>query len=395
MVEDIKPEYSAVQSDKIINICIKIKGKTDKVAQNMILWAYDDAPLFCPIRHLMTYIHICEIKEGYLFPNLKKRSEPRNYENVMLILNTRFTNVLHRYARLTTHSFRKTGYLFALWGGADLQTARVSARHKSDIMAQRYADCSLFLLQTATAKDPNAKYVVGRFKMAINIHPESSRTLNEDSTNVFHNLYQLSQLFVEQIGISIHHGGRLRLRTVMKHALAFQPVITVEAELEKVLSQFSNETKQCISQLFSKMKHSYLNECARLRRELEGNTAINTTITAAALPDSLSNVEPSLRVAKRKRGGDENIDEIRREIKQLKGRSRLDLLVTIPGKVEFLHLTESARIFMQKCVLPVLRCLDLHFHNDHVAFLGKWPLTGSISNFKKTCCNCNENTCGV
>lgn len=394
-LDDIKPEFSAVEKDKVINLCIQIKGKTDKVIRNMILWAYDDAPLLCPVRHLLAYVHLCEIKDGLLFPSFKNPSKPRSYESVMDTLNSRFVHILNRNARLTTHTFRKTGYLFALWGGADLQTARVSARHKSDIMAQRYADCSLFLLQTATAKDINAKYVVGRFKMAIIIHPESARSLNEETTNIFQNLHQLSQLFIEQIGISAHHGGRLRLKTVIKHALAFQPGVPIEEELAAALSPLSIDARNCISQLFSKLKHSLLNENARLRREMEERhvPACATTTHTAALPTTTT-CEQQQRPAKRKRGGDDNIEEIRAGIKKLKGASRLTYILTIPEKVEELNLTESARGFINKCVHPVLRCLKKHFNGDESEFLRRWPLDGAISSFGKKC-NSKKDVCGT
>jgi hypothetical protein len=151
----------------------------------MILWSYDDCPLLCPIRHLMSYIHLCDIKEGYLFPNLKKRSEPRSYDSVVQVLNSRFGRIIGVNTKLTTHTFRKTGYLLALWEGGDLQTARVSARHKTDTMAQRYANSARFYYETAVGMDPNARFLVGRFKMAINVNPESDRWVCQETASNF------------------------------------------------------------------------------------------------------------------------------------------------------------------------------------------------------------------
>jgi hypothetical protein len=120
-VEDFRPEYSSVEQHRVNHLCVQIKGKTDNVPKNMIT------------------------------------------------INNRFKHILNNDVKLTTHSFRKTGYLFAMWGGMDLQQAKVAARHSSDTMAQRYAGCSRFLLESAEARDSNARYQVGRFKMAINI----------------------------------------------------------------------------------------------------------------------------------------------------------------------------------------------------------------------------------
>jgi hypothetical protein len=139
----------------------------------------------------------------------------------MNTLNTRFRHVLVREKNLTTHTFRKTGYLFALWGEADLKTTRVSATHKSNMMAQRYADSSLIFLQNATASDPDAKYQVGRFKMAINVHGETARSVSQDTTDNFTDLFQLSQLFLQQIGLGPNYEGRKHVLCVVELAVKF------------------------------------------------------------------------------------------------------------------------------------------------------------------------------
>jgi hypothetical protein len=72
-LEDVRPQHSAVEETHIINLCIRIQGKTDKIPRNMVLWSYDDCPDLCPIRHLMSYVHLCQIKDGFLFPNLRNR----------------------------------------------------------------------------------------------------------------------------------------------------------------------------------------------------------------------------------------------------------------------------------------------------------------------------------
>jgi hypothetical protein len=114
-VQHIIPEYSAVEKHKIINLCFQVQGKSDVSTQNLILWAYDDCPDLCPVRHLMAYVHLCKIESGFLFPNLDNRSKPRTYDSVMHQLNTRFRHILSR-TKITTHTFRKTAYLFAIWG---------------------------------------------------------------------------------------------------------------------------------------------------------------------------------------------------------------------------------------------------------------------------------------
>jgi integrase len=133
-VEDFRPEYSSVEKHRVNHLCVQIIGKTNNVPKNMILWSYDDCRDLCPVRHFLSYVHLCGIKDGFLLPNF---SETLNYASVMDTIINRFKHILNHDAKLTTHSFRKTGYLFAMWEGMDLQQAKVAARHSLDTMAQR------------------------------------------------------------------------------------------------------------------------------------------------------------------------------------------------------------------------------------------------------------------
>jgi hypothetical protein len=423
-VDDILPQFSSVEKHRVINLCIRIQGKTDKIPQNMILWSYDDCPALCPVRHLLTYVHLCDIKEGYLFPNLKKKSEPRSYDSVMNILNRRFTNILNRDAKLTTHTFRKTGYLFALWGGADLQTARASARHKADIMAQRYADCSRFLLEAASARDPNAKYQVGRFKMAISVQAAAVRSVNEE-TILFESLHDLSQLFLLQIGLGPTHVGRKTLMTVVDLAVKFNPGVGTEAELESVLSCLSDDRRTRMKGILEKVRQSSSNENSKLMAEIKKLLAIIDNLrdeitqmksNAPSLPKaaSLSN-EPTLSDEpmpsdeptpsdqppnlknKKRRGGSENLDEERKFLKKARGMPRLEYIVSLREQYpDTGNLTESGRNFMNRAVIPIMNCLEMHHNNVKKQFLQKWPLTrGGITTFLWTKCNCKGPVCGI
>jgi hypothetical protein len=432
-VDDIRPEYSAVESHKIINLCVKVQGKTDKEPQNLILWAYDDCPDLCPVRHLMAYIHLCNIKEGWLFPNLKKRSEARNYGTLLHTLNTRFRQCVNRPS-ITTHSFRKTGYLFAIWGDSDLETARLSARHADDVMASRYAGCARYLLQTATYHNANAKYQVGRFKMAINLDARSARTLNEDTSHNFQNLFQLSQLFLEQVGLGILHAKRKTQKAVLDAALAFQPESNIQEELQAELKMLSEEKRDKLNSIFSRQQQSLLREVRKLQQELGQYKSNLSTVNAptgaksdhpasseelttsnnkrkrrgACNMDNASTIvttdqpSPSEDLTtsnkKQKRGGADNLNNARTYLKNAKGMPRLEYLVQLRReKSDMTKLTESARTFMNTAVVPVLKCLEIHHNNDMEKFLEKWPLTSDRGHtkFRLKHCNCKGPVCGI
>ena len=50
------------------------KGKTQEYRFNL----YEDSnyPAFCPIRHLLIYVHMAGIKSGYLFPSVAELKNP-------------------------------------------------------------------------------------------------------------------------------------------------------------------------------------------------------------------------------------------------------------------------------------------------------------------------------
>lgn len=49
-LSDIRREFSAVTQEKISSICIRVKGKTDNVPRNLVLWSRDEMPSLCPVR---------------------------------------------------------------------------------------------------------------------------------------------------------------------------------------------------------------------------------------------------------------------------------------------------------------------------------------------------------
>lgn len=71
--------------------------------------------------------------------------------------------------------------------------------------------------------DAGAKFQVGRFKMAIVKDGDSNRGLNQGTTNLFPDLFTLSQLFIRQIGLVHDHLGINLVKTVVEKAASFTP----------------------------------------------------------------------------------------------------------------------------------------------------------------------------
>jgi integrase len=186
-VEDIQRDLSILKEGVVeIRLC----GKTDKIWRALVLWRKDDVPEFCPI---LVYVHLAKIQTRYLFPNPRKKQEKQEYNGLLKLLKDRFGIILDRDQNITTHTFRNTDYLFASWGGADMDTTMKSASHLNQATAAAvYMQDAKFQLDYAAVHDPNARFQVPRFRMSIIV---------EDEQMSYHYsiqcLYSLPQKFVE------------------------------------------------------------------------------------------------------------------------------------------------------------------------------------------------------
>ncbi len=395
-ISDIQRDLSCVTETKIAHLCIKVKGKSDIRPQNLVLWAADDAPLLCPIRHLLTYIHLSGIQDGYLFPNLSDRDKPRCYESLLRTMKSKFSSVLTRNSNLTTHTFRKTAYLLALWGGGHFQSIRTSARHKSDGMGQRYMQDAQFLLENALAIDPNVRHTVPKWKMSIMLNEESGRRLNEST--IFTNIHSLSQRFVRLVGIRDDHPSRMNQRFVLKNALEFKEEESIDEKLASLLDGLSIEKKEGVLALFTRQKQSFLlhqqtsTQASALEMDIDTENAAAPPIPSApSPPDSLPTT--NVNRPRRRRGGSITID--RSGVKTKKGMERLEELIRIHEELpeERNELDEGSRNFVIQTVDPIIKCLENHFDGDRDAFIAKWKLDAGISRWKSKCDGSADSSC--
>ncbi|MGH3054270.1 MAG: hypothetical protein ACRDL7_04745, partial [Gaiellaceae bacterium] len=133
---------------------VEIMGKSDDVLIPMMLWADNDIPELCPVRHLLTYCYLIQITGGYLFPSGPSLlapptdgifEQPINYKTFLKMFQDICKEVIKpAEGPWGTHTCRKTGYLLAVWGDASDVDLLYSARHKSAKTAAKYKkDCAL------------------------------------------------------------------------------------------------------------------------------------------------------------------------------------------------------------------------------------------------------------
>ena len=112
------------------NLCFTVKGKSDKELVYLYVWADDDCPDFCALRVLLVYVFLTGIESGPLFFGDKVNGEDESqsvkttqisYETVKTRLQFLFNKILqNKEKQMGVHLLRKTAYLFAKFGNADL-----------------------------------------------------------------------------------------------------------------------------------------------------------------------------------------------------------------------------------------------------------------------------------
>ena len=390
-VEDIQRDLSVIKENGVVeSIVIRVCGKTDKIWRNLILWRKDDVPEFCPIRHLLSYVHLAKIENGYLFPNLKDRTKKHEYNGLLKLLKDRFSNILDRNSSITTHTFRKTGYLFAHWGGASMETTMASARHMNSQTAMVYKQDCETQLHMAEGHDPKAKFQVPRFKMSIIENELSGRRLNESSLKHFRSLYQLSQTFIDQIGIFEEHRRRNAPHFVLEEAVSHRGPTDLDEDLQNLLkNSVPNNVAEEINHIFVQLIQR---EKRRVRTEMESSAAE----TLVSLDGSTSTQVPTAIPPQTNKRGGQNDLPLRFELKK-KGMGAIELLLQIDSEIpdDLESLTNGARTFYFTVLNPVLSCLRHHFNSDCQAFLSSWSLQKGVSSFRKKCCKgkAESNTC--
>jgi hypothetical protein len=167
-VDDFQCDLNIVHPNSIKSLCLRIhnsKAKGDEPKFQDVMSHKDDiCPEFCPLTTLLTYIWASNIKGGFLFPDTSEllhwagdESEKwqlsehgvviaghgnghfathwiyQKWLNLLKVLLEKYCNMEDSdCSRVGTHTLRKTGYLFAIWGILMmLQNDRKRGQHDS------------------------------------------------------------------------------------------------------------------------------------------------------------------------------------------------------------------------------------------------------------------------
>jgi len=214
----VNSDITVVKSnDCVEGISVEVKGKADPVPVTLMIWFDHDFPEFCPVRHLLAWLRLSGIKDGYFFPDynylnttiIKDVSwdglctDPISYSDVLLTWKNLCGTILEREGIFGAHSGRKTGYLFGVWGGGQDTDLMLSARHKTIKNALIYKRDASFLLHLAQENMNSLTLRTPTWQSLYCEQHQLAMVVNRASRPYFKPIYDLATIFVEKkLGIS-------------------------------------------------------------------------------------------------------------------------------------------------------------------------------------------------
>ncbi len=442
-IEHFDPKYMIIREDgKINSITVQVQGKSDPVPVYLQIFSDDNCTEFCPIRHLIAYMSLLDVKEGFIFPSKSKLFALVNGLECLDHVNEdrwRYTDwlndlrtILQKYTqrkdelnkghgKLGTHTLRKTGYLFAVWGvlknlgkiSADavagisslpeicLCDILKSARHKTMQNAGTYQKDASTLLSMVLRQSYPEQHRVSVWE---SIHIEAVDTMA--------NITALSSLRQKPLSqLAVHYVNEiLQLPTISMNNVYY----IVERSQEKVDDSDSNhnlmkllgqyaiplDLQTKIQELFeSKLVASVdlfkRSDREQLRSIIEDSKVLSSMNTPHEINTELSIVNESkasvVRQSPNKKRGEGNVVEIpgRNDVAKIKD-TRLTIKKLLSIRKEYAsqrnEMVETCRVWYQGNVVKILDCLDNCYDGDFENFCSQMEKTITMRSF--TCETC-------
>ena len=394
----IVSDLSVVRTGVVECIAFKVKGKTDKRPVTLSLWADNEVPSLCPIRHLLAYVHLTGLKDGFLFPG--NDNGHISYDQFQSEFQSVCEMLIERPGPFGTHSGRKTAYLFAVWGGGADADIMLSARHKTINNAIKYKRDASYLLHLAHANDLNFSSIVTKWRSIFVANVQMGRKVNRNGSREFVSLAQLASNFVSKM-CHCNDGGVL---STIDAIMEFQKPMS---SMDEIVSMCKGHLPHHILEQLLQKIQQFTAECRLENMEPKTKNAnmqqefvVENIDSRALLPPSLPTLTVvEMAVAERtdksnsmkrkhdERGGSNDLPD-RHNIKRLRGADKILALVKLQQETpeDRSQLTEGARNFTIRTMDPILACFENHFQCNIEAFIQRWGQF-SQSTFITKCCD--------
>lgn len=395
--DSINHDITIVKSnDNIEGIAFEIEGKCDAVPVTLMMWFDHELPEFCPVRHLLAWLKMSGIREGFFFPdyNYLDKEITKNpkwdgscdsriaYADVLSAWKNLCGQLLDREGKFGSHSGRKTAYLFGVWGGAEDSDLMLCARHKTLKNALTYKRDAAFLLALAKENMPDFHLRTPKWKSLYCENHQLARVVNTACRAFFKPLDQLATIFVED------KLGFKKCNLVKQTRAIGQKLLSYSHEYGVIGMRIASLHGKIVAELHNHEDHR--NSC----EENVENDESHQTVGRQLCGKGQTTVN-----GKKKRGGTWDHTD-RKNIGSIKdNHEKIKCIVAIHAaaateNVSPPNMTEQCRVFFKDCANPIALCLTNHCNGDINAFVQRHQKSGKIAHSKfRTICNGKGPTC--
>ena len=183
------------------------------------------------------------------------------YHQFLRVVKDVLLPILGRGTKMTTHVFRKTGYLLALWGKGEFSNVRIAARHATEIIARSYAQDALSLrhihLDPGTQNEDNA---VPTWRPNFILNTENATMLHSRRISELKTLDQLAASFVATLNETMPIRTQMLATIIIPWLYTFQPVLSNVERIRLLIRPLEpndqNEILTMISTMSAKLQNS-------------------------------------------------------------------------------------------------------------------------------------------
>lgn len=260
-----------------VSVTTNILGKCDSTEVTLLLYADENDPARCPIRHLLAYIHLAKIKGGYLFPKkgwtaaltsnsdgLVTEDQRMNYEtfneDCKRVFNRLFNSPNQVVRKFGTHTIRRTGYVFAVWGKGVEQEIKHSARHLDQDCSNNYRKDASTILQLARENDQLQDLPIYTWKVIRLDTYDSIQGLCVGQSVNFKPLVNIAEGFVSAVAPASEGNireGPIYQNYVIKKALEFRSEVSTH---QQILAKFRPVNDVLLAEEFDSLLRKYARE---------------------------------------------------------------------------------------------------------------------------------------
>jgi hypothetical protein len=398
-VSSIVSELCVVNDGVVEAIALKVMGKTDKKYHTLTLWRNHENTQFCPVAHLLIYIYVIDLRKGPLFPSseeLKQKPIDGVYKTYLIYstFKNRFCelcNNLFGYDKWGTHTLRKSGYLFALWGGGTVELIMISARHSDILSAQKYVGDSLSQLEYAKRNGLTIAGLVSRWVPIYAKHINQNLGLNRNVLG--DSVFNAAKYFVETLCNCDPKSKQFSILYIIENYENFDSKKPPMEAFNDFCAEnnIKYEAKSKLLSIIGSMNKRAIYDVDVTPSKKNPILAQAPTGLSTFVQDNNLKIEPSNNKKRNRAQGTIDLEE-RKNMQKLNSKDRLKLILELEKAVprnqagEYIktELTLPAQNFFHRSIVPVISCLEKCFKFDDEEFLKKYP-TMAYSTFKCKC----------